>query len=55
LVKQSPAGRELPREDNKQLLYLLVDIVIQFGIERHERFIKEIWYAPERKRRAAGG
>ena len=54
LVKQSPAGRELPREDIKQLLYLLVDIVIQFGIERHERFIKEIWYAPERKRRAAG-
>src|SRR6185437_12623554 len=25
LVKQSPAGRELPREDIKQFLYLLVD------------------------------
>jgi len=28
------------------LLYLLVDVVIQFGVERHERFIKEIWYGP---------
>jgi type IV secretion system protein VirB11 len=56
LVKQSPAGRELPRADIKQLLYLLVDVVIQFGLERHERYVKEIWYDPERKRRtlAAG-
>jgi type IV secretion system protein VirB11 len=52
LVKQSPAGRELPRADIKQLLYLLVDVVIQFGLERHERFVKEIWYDPERKRRS---
>jgi type IV secretion system protein VirB11 len=52
LVKQSPAGRELPRADIKQLLYLLVDIVIQFGLERHERYVKEIWYDPERKRRS---
>jgi hypothetical protein len=33
------------------LLYLLVDVVIQFGVERHERFIKEIWYGPRRRRR----
>jgi len=33
------------------LLYLLVDVVIQFGIEGHERFIKEIWYEPRRRRR----
>jgi type IV secretion system protein VirB11 len=52
LVKQSPAGRELPRADIKQLLYLLVDVVIQFGLERHERYVKEIWYDPERKRRS---
>lgn len=55
LVKQSPAGRELPRADIKALLYLLVDIVIQFGLERHERYVKEIWYDPERKRRFAVG
>ena len=29
--------------------------MIQFGVEAHERFIKEIWYEPERKRRIVGG
>jgi type IV secretion system protein VirB11 len=50
LIKQSPGGRELARQDIKSLLYLLVDVVIQFGVERHKRFIKEIWYEPARKR-----
>ena len=50
LVKQNQGGRELARGDIKSLLYLLVDVVIQFGVECHERFIKEIWYQPERKR-----
>jgi type IV secretion system protein VirB11 len=50
LVKQNQGGRELARADIKSLLYLLVDVVIQFGVERHERFIKEIWYDPVRKR-----
>jgi len=50
LVKQSRAGAELARQDIKHLLYLLVDVVIQFGVERHERFVKEIWYDPRRKR-----
>lgn len=52
LIKQSRGGQELARADIKQLLYLLVDIVIQFGVSRHERFIKEIWYDPVRKRRS---
>ena len=52
LVKQSRGGRELARADIKNLLYLLIDVVIQFGVERHQRFIKEIWYDPERKRRS---
>ncbi len=51
LVKQNQGGRDLARSDIKSLLYLLIDIVIQFGVESHERFIKEIWYDPERKRR----
>lgn len=51
LVKQSPGGRELARRDIKSLLYLLVDVVIQCGLERHERFIKEVWFQPTRKRR----
>jgi type IV secretion system protein VirB11 len=50
LIKQSPAGRELPRGDIKSLLYLLVDVVVQCGVERHERFIREIWYEPQRRR-----
>jgi len=52
LVKQSRAGAELTRADIKSLLYLLVDIVIQFGVERHQRFITEVWYDPTRKRSA---
>lgn len=52
LVKQSRGGQDLPRADIKSLLYLLVDIVIQFGVQDHRRYIKEIWYVPERKRRA---
>jgi type IV secretion system protein VirB11 len=51
LVKQNSAGRELPRGDIKSLLYLLIDVVIQFGVHAHERFIKEIWFDPERKRK----
>ena len=45
------AAAKLARADIKNLLYLLVDVVIQFGVENHERFVKEIWYDPERKRR----
>jgi len=52
LVKQSPGGRDLARADIKSLLYLLIDVVIQCGLERHERFVKEIWFQPARKRRA---
>jgi len=55
LVKQSAAGRELSRTDIKNLLYLLVDVVIQFGVDHHQRYIKEIWYAPERKHRSLAG
>jgi type IV secretion system protein VirB11 len=53
LVKQSQGGRDLARSDIKNLLYLLVDVVIQFGVERQERFIKEVWYEPESRRRGA--
>ena len=53
LVKQHRAGRELPRADIKSLLLLLIDVVVQFGVERHERFVREIWFDPGAKRRAA--
>jgi hypothetical protein len=32
-------------------LYLLVDVVIQFGVSHHERYISEVWYDPSRKHR----
>jgi type IV secretion system protein VirB11 len=51
LVKQSRGGGELARRDIKSLLHPLIDVVIPFGVEHHERFIKEIWYDPARKRR----
>jgi type IV secretion system protein VirB11 len=53
LVKQSSGGRSLARRDIKRLLYLLVDVVIQCGLERHRRVIREIWYEPDRKRDGA--
>jgi type IV secretion system protein VirB11 len=51
LVKQSDGGRGLSRADISSLLHVLVDVVIQCGVELHRRFISEIWYAPERRRR----
>ena len=53
LVKQSQGGRGLARADIKSLLLLLVDVVIQCGVEHHERFIREVWYEPQRKRNRA--
>jgi type IV secretion system protein VirB11 len=49
LVKQSRAGQELAREEIKTLLYLLIDVVVQFGVEHRERCIREVWYEPTRK------
>ena len=49
LIKQSAGGRDLARADIKRLLYLLIDVVIQCGVERHERLVREIWYDPDRR------
>ena len=51
LVKQSSGGRGLARRDIKSLLHLLIDVVIQCGLERHQRVIREVWFDPARKRR----
>jgi type IV secretion system protein VirB11 len=53
LVKQSAGGRELARRDIKQLLYRLIDVVIQFGVDDGQRVIQEIWYGPARRRARA--
>jgi type IV secretion system protein VirB11 len=51
LVKQSRAGQELARADIKNLLYLLIDVVVQFAVVDRQRCIREIWYDPARKHR----
>jgi type IV secretion system protein VirB11 len=52
LVKQSEAGHSLQTEDVWNLLYSLVDVVMQFGFDGKNRFVTEIWYDPSVKRRA---
>jgi type IV secretion system protein VirB11 len=46
LVKQSQAGRALGRDEIRALLYSLVDVVVQCGLDRHRRYVREIWYGP---------
>ncbi|HUA88748.1 MAG TPA: ATPase, T2SS/T4P/T4SS family, partial [Steroidobacteraceae bacterium] len=53
LVKQSAGGRGLARTEIRGLLYLLVDVVVQCAHEQHRRVIREIWFDPARKQRAA--
>jgi type IV secretion system protein VirB11 len=49
LVKQSSAGRTLARRDIISLLDLLVDVIIQCGLEGHRRVVRDIWFDPSRK------
>src|SRR5256886_12340736 len=49
LVKQSRGGRSLARRDIKSLLYLLIDVIIQCGLECHQRVIREVLFDPSRK------
>ena len=53
LVKQNPAGRELSRTEIQALLHRLVDVVIQFGLDDGRRVIREIWFDPASRQRAA--
>ncbi len=50
LVRQNPAGRELPSSEIRALLLRLIDVVIQFGIEDGRRVIREIWFDPQSRR-----
>jgi len=51
LVKQSEAGQSLQTQDVWSLLYSLVDVVMQFGFDGKNRFVKEVWYDPSVKHR----
>jgi type IV secretion system protein VirB11 len=50
LVKQSEAGQSLQTADVWSLLYSLIDVVMQFGFDGKNRFVKEVWYDPSVKR-----
>jgi type IV secretion system protein VirB11 len=44
MVRQSPGGQSLAREDIHALVRRIVDVVIQFAVEGGERFIQEIHF-----------
>ena len=54
LVKESAGGAHLSREDIKQLLFMLVDVVIQFSVVDKVRRVTGIYYDPQRKRTLLG-
>lgn len=54
LVKESAGGGQLAREDIKQLLFMLVDIVVQFSVVDGQRRVTGIYYEPQRKRTLLG-
>ncbi|WP_438850977.1 P-type DNA transfer ATPase VirB11 [Brevundimonas nasdae] len=50
LVRESEGGRDLPREDIRALLHLLVDIVVQMRKTDGRFRVTEVWHDPLRKR-----
>lgn len=51
LVRESEGGRDLPREDIRALLHLLVDVVVQMKKTDGRFRVTEVWHDPLRKRR----
>lgn len=54
LVRESEGGRDLPREDIRALLHLLVDVVIQMKKVDGRFRVTEVWHDPDRKRQPGG-
>ncbi|MNE45486.1 Type IV secretion system protein VirB11 [compost metagenome] len=54
LVRESEGGRDLPREDIRSLLHLMVEVVGQMKKVDGRYLMSEVWHDPLRKR-AAGG
>lgn len=52
LVRESEGGRDLPREDIRALLHLLVDVVVQMKKVDGRFRVTEVWHEPDRKRLA---
>lgn len=54
LVRESEGGRDLPREDIRAMLHLMVDIVVQMKKTDGRFQMTEVWHDPLLKRRAGG-
>lgn len=54
LVRESEGGRDLPREDIRTMLHLMVDIVVQMKKTDGRFQMTEVWHDPVRKRHAGG-
>lgn len=52
LVRESEGGRDLPREDIRSLLHLMVDVVVQMKKVDGRFRMTEVWHDPARKRLA---
>lgn len=49
LVKESEAGRDLSRSEIKEMLFQMIDVVIQIRKTPRGRRVTEIWFDPARK------
>lgn len=48
LVRESAGGRDLPRDDVRALLHLLIDVVVQIRRDGAQRRVSEVWHEPAR-------
>lgn len=53
LVRESEGGRDLPRDDIRTMLHLMVDVVVQMKKSGGRFQMTEVWHDPLRKRHAA--
>ena len=54
LVRESEGGRDLPRDDIRTMLHLMVDVVVQMKKSDGRFQMTEVWHDPLRKRNAGG-
>ncbi len=54
LVRESEGGHDLPRDDIRSLLHLMVDVVVQMKKVDGRFQMTEVWHDPARKRLARG-
>ena len=50
LVRESEGGRDLPRDDIRTMLHLMVDVVVQMKKIDGRFLMTEVWHDPLRKR-----